>query len=144
MISELRHCPIQIRTTALNNVALREHDADPNLLPPHHTAGHVASVRRQDQGEVVGDSSRACYVEHCAGTRQIASHAIDGAVADQNCSGPQYAMARGRAPLGCVNFALFGCWHERFLHEAGALDSQSPIHAEETAAMIDVARMGSR
>jgi hypothetical protein len=35
--------------------ALREHDADPYWLPPYDAAGRVASVRRQDQGEVLGD-----------------------------------------------------------------------------------------
>jgi hypothetical protein len=105
-------------------------------------AGLAASVWRQDQGKVFGDSNRGCYAEHSAGTRHIASHAIDPAAVKLNRSGPQYAMARGRAPLGCVNFALFGCWHERFPHEAGALDSQSPIHAEETAAMFRLCAHG--
>jgi hypothetical protein len=37
--------------------ALFEHDADPFFFPPYNAAGHVAPIRRQDQGEVLGDSN---------------------------------------------------------------------------------------
>jgi hypothetical protein len=46
MISELRHFPIQIRTTALEYAAIREHDADLYSLPPYDAARHLASVRQ--------------------------------------------------------------------------------------------------
>lgn len=36
---------------------LFEPDADPFFLPPYNLAGHVVPVRRQDQGEVLGDSN---------------------------------------------------------------------------------------
>jgi hypothetical protein len=78
------------------DAALLERDADPFFLHPHNAAWHVASIRRQDQDEVLGDSNWAYYVEHCAGTRQIANHAIGRAVAELNRSSPQYAMATGR------------------------------------------------
>src|SRR6478609_11614506 len=83
----------------LNRAALRERDGHLLFCPPSNVAGLVASVWRQDQGEVLGNINRTCYAEPGSGLGHIASHAIDGVVADQNRSGSQHAMARGRAPF---------------------------------------------
>jgi hypothetical protein len=48
---------------------LFEGDADPLLLAPHHPAGPVTSVRRDEQGEMRGDAHRARDVKRSANGR---------------------------------------------------------------------------
>jgi hypothetical protein len=85
-----------------HGAALFERDSYAFCFPPHNVAGHMVSVRRQDQGKMLRDSNWASHVEHCTGIRQIANHAIDRAAVELNRSGPQHAITRGRALVhGC-------------------------------------------
>jgi hypothetical protein len=79
--SELRRRSHRVRR------GLFEHDADLSFFPPHDAARHAVSVRSQNEGEVVGDSNRGCYVEHRPGIRHIANDATDRAATELNRSG---------------------------------------------------------
>jgi hypothetical protein len=81
-----------MRRPESREVALIERDADPLFFAPDHMTGHVKPVSREHQREVFGDANRAGDVQRRPGIRHIADHAIDGAAAELDGPGLQYAM----------------------------------------------------
>ena len=86
----------QILAKALELV---ERHADSLFPTPYDVAGQMVSLRWQGQGELLGDFDRVSHVEHCAGIREIANHAIDSSAAELNRSGLENTMSRRIAVL---------------------------------------------
>ena len=82
--------------------ALVECHADPLFPAPYDVAEHMLTIRWQCQGELLGDFDRVSHVEHCAGFRDIANHAIDCTAAEPNRSGLENTMSR------CITVLVHG------------------------------------
>jgi hypothetical protein len=52
-----------------------------------------------DKHKLLRDAQRGRYVERCPFFRYVANGAVDGAAAELNCSGLQYAMSSDGAVL---------------------------------------------
>src|SRR2546430_17679380 len=76
---------------------LFEGDADPPLLAPHHPAGPVTSVRRDEQREVRGDANGAGDVKGGADGRPVSDGAVDRAAAKLNGCALEDSLATGAA-----------------------------------------------